>query len=84
MAGDVAGPSEHGGPALALLGPNPCGGGTEKIFGYPWYIAGCDGKSADGGTRGDALGIPGMPLMNGAFDVVIVGPVVAEDEEDGL
>ena len=84
LAGDVAGPSEDGRPPPALFGPNPCGGGTEKIFGYPWYIAGCDGKSADGGARGDALGNPCRPLIKGAFEVVIVGPAAAEEDEEGL
>ena len=80
MAGDVAEPSEVGGHPPPLFGPNPCGGGTEKILGYPWYIAGCDGNNADGGTRGEALGRPCMPLMKGELEVVIEGPRLADEE----
>ena len=80
LAGDVAEPSEDGGHPPPLFGPNPCGGGTEKILGYPWYIAGCEGNKADGGTRGEALGRPCMPLMKGELEVVIEGPRVADEE----
>ena len=54
------------------------------MFGYPWYIEGCDGNKADGGTRGDALGIPCTPLMKGEFEVVMVGPGAPDDDEEGL
>ena len=53
------------------------------MFGYPWYIEGCDGNKADGGTRGDALGIPCIPLMKGELEVVMVGPGAPDDDEDG-
>ena len=56
----------------------------EKMFGYPWYIEGCDGNKADGGTRGDVLGIPCIPLMKGEFEVVMVGPGAPDDDEEGL
>ena len=54
------------------------------MFGYPWYIEGCDGNKADGGTRGDALGIPCIPLMKGELEVVMVGPGAPDDDEEGL